>query len=74
MISVSSHMLYLPGVQAMIALQCTVFARQTANNQSANLKSYDKGLTTKLPKVIFNNLQFCLLCLVVSLQVQVKEK
>ena len=37
---------------------------QKTNNQTANLKSSDKGLTTKLPKVILNNLQFCLLWLV----------
>ena len=34
------------------ALQCL----HKANNQSGNLKSSDKGLTTKLPKVILNTI------------------
>ena len=52
-------------VQVMIAMWCAHIAMsQKTNNQTANLKSSDKGLTTKLPKVILNNLQFCLLWLV----------
>ena len=44
-------------VQVMIAMWCAHIAMsQKTNNQTANLKSSDKGLTTKLPKVILNTI------------------